>query len=320
MKHQGHWLIFLLLSCVAMPVSGQYVGIGEPTPNSKLDISNDETTGAALEVTHTSLTNTSEALDVNNGGAGSGATITTSNAANTQTALFVTHAGSASAVVATVTDNTIPGTISVGDFSYTGTDVADHVGVEGNSSPAVGWGIGVHGTGGYYGVFSAGDLGASGTKTFLIDHPLDPENKMLRHFSVESNEVLNLYRGIAVFDDSGRAVIQLPDYFEAVNVNFSYQLTPIGSPQQPWIVTEITNNQFEVAGAPGTKVSWTVMANRHDPYMQQHPEKTTDEVVKDGLRQGRYIQPVLYGQPQSASMFGATPARPSGVVTPTAKP
>jgi hypothetical protein len=37
------------------------------------------------------------------------------------------------------------------------------------------------------GVFAFGDVGATGGKPFIIDHPLDPENKMLRHFALESN-------------------------------------------------------------------------------------------------------------------------------------
>ena len=33
-----------------------------------------------------------------------------------------------------------------------------------------------------------GDVGASGTKPFVIDHPVDPENKILKHFAIESND------------------------------------------------------------------------------------------------------------------------------------
>ena len=74
-----------------------------------------------------------------------------------------------------------------------------------------------------------GDFTASGVKAFTIDHPLDPENKMLRHFAVESNEVLNSYSGNATTDASGKVVVKLPDYFEAINKDFRYQLTVIGS-------------------------------------------------------------------------------------------
>lgn len=52
-----------------------------------------------------------------------------------------------------------------------------------------------------------GNFTASGVKAFTIDHPLDPENKMLRHFAVESNEVLNSYSGNATTDASGKVVV-----------------------------------------------------------------------------------------------------------------
>ena len=227
---------------------------------------------------------------------------------NTEPAIFSVHNGQGSVIVGQNQNNAITGLINVADFSYTGTDIADHVGVNGQSTPAAGWGIGVVGTGNFYGVFSQGNFGATGTKTFLIDHPSDPENKMLRHFSVESNEVLNMYRGMVELDANGEAVVQLPDYFQDINVNFSYQLTPVGSPQQPYVMTEIQGNTFQVGGAPNSKVSWVVYADRNDLYLQQNPQMTTDVVDKTGERAGKYIQPELYGQPASNAMFkGCTP-------------
>ena len=62
-------------------------------------------------------------------------------------------------------------------------------------------------------------------------------------------------------------------------------------------------NSFVVAGTPNTKVSWTVYADRNDPYMQQNPERGIDVVKKEGSRQGKYFSPELYGKPESAGMF-----------------
>lgn len=319
MKIRVSSLIILFL--IPLYTSAQFVGIGEAAPDSKLDIVNASATGAALELNQTSAVNTSEALDVNNGGDGHGASIETSSTTNTESALIVTHAGEASVVEASLSTNTAAGSVSIGSFAYTGIQTIDHVGVNATVNPSFGWGIGVRGTGGYYGVqgtggqygvigsgssygvFSVGSLGASGVKTFLIDHPQDPTNKKLRHFSVESNEVLNLYRGIIVLDNEGKGVVVLPDYFESLNTDFSYQLTAIGSSQQPWVITEINDNQFTVGGFPGSKVSWTVMANRNDPYMQQNPNLRAVEIEKVGAEQGRYIQPDVYNQPGSASIF-----------------
>lgn len=152
--------------------------------------------------------------------------------------------------------------------------------------------------GGAFAVYSNGDFAATGTKAFQIDHPEDPTNKYLRHFCIESNEVLNLYRGTVVFDINGEAEVLLPDYFELINRNFSYQLTPIGAAMNLFVKEEITNNRFVIAGGePGKKVSWTVQAERNDPYLQQYPEKRENVVIKDGRNKGKYLMPNLYGQP-----------------------
>ena len=250
-----------------------------------------------------------------NGTAGRGMEVNITNAANPEANFFGINNGQGSVIVGQNQNNALAGTISVADFSYTGTDVDDHVGVEGFSQPTAGFGIGVLGRGGWYGVASVGDFTATGVKAFTIDHPEDPENKMLKHFAIESNEVLNMYRGVVKLDANGQAIIELPDYFEAININPSYQLTAIGTPHQPYIMQEIQGNQFVVAGTPNTKVSWTVYADRNDPYMQQNPEKANDVVNKTGERQGKYLNPELYGAPASAGMFynenteaGATPA------------
>lgn len=149
-----------------------------------------------------------------------------------------------------------------------------------------------------FSVYANGDFGAAGTKAFSIDHPQDPENKYLRHYSIESNEVLNMYRGTIAFDANGEAVVTLPDYFESVNANYSYQLTPIGGFAPLYIKEKIEDGQFVIAGgSAGMEVSWSVYAERNDPYMQQHPEKRAVEVDKETWNQGKYLQPDLYGQP-----------------------
>jgi len=229
--------------------------------------------------------------------------IENSNTSNTYGVAQFVNKGSGGVIYARSTNNAITGVISVGDFSYQGGDVDDHIGVEGSSRPAAGWGIGVLGTGNYYGVYSDGDFGASGTKTFIADHPLEPDTKLLRHFCIESNEVTNMYRGTIVLDSNGRAVVHLPDYFEKINTNVSYQLTAIGTPTQPYVAKEILDNQFTVAGAPNTKVSWTVYAERNDAYMQLHPKSKKAVIEKKGSRKGKYITPTFYGKSNKQKMF-----------------
>jgi hypothetical protein len=229
----------------------------------------------------------------------------TVNTANNDPAFIAGTLGGGSAIVAINQNNNITGILNVGYFGYQGTDVDNHIGVVGLSEPAPGWGVGVLGQGNFYGVLSNGDSGATGTKTFLIDHPEDPTNKMLKHFSIESNEVLNMYRGTAIFDTNGKAVVSLPDYYDSINSNPSYQLTPIGAAMPNlYIAVEISNGQFVIAGgAPNKKVSWQITAERNDPYMQQNPQKREVVVIKEGERKGKYLNPELYGQPKEEGMF-----------------
>ncbi len=179
----------------------------------------------------------------------------------------------------------------------------------------VDYGIGVRGYGGWYGVHAAkvgtnypwtygmfcdGDMTSSGAKAFTIDHPLDPANKALRHYSIESNEILNMYRGIIELDANGEAVVELPDYFDAVNIDPSYQLTAIGTATQPYVKSEIENNQFTVKGAVNTKVSWTVHAQRNDPtirYFNKDGKNYSTEVFEKPARmKGKYYTPEAFGK------------------------
>ena len=149
---------------------------------------------------------------------------------------------------------------------------------------------------GAYGVYSNGALGATGTKAFRIDHPKDPENKFLRHFSIESDEVLNLYRGTTIFDVNGEAIIELPDYFNNINRNVSYQLTPVGA-YMPLFIKEKANgnNQFVVGGGiSGKEVSWSVYAERNDLYLQKNPQQRMAELEKRPQEKGKYLIPELY--------------------------
>jgi hypothetical protein len=157
---------------------------------------------------------------------------------------------------------------------------------------------------------SGGNLNVSGaifagTKDFKIDHPLDPANKYLYHASVESSEMMNIYTGTTLMDLSGSASVSLPDWFEAVNGDFRYQLTAIGAPAPNLhIAREITNNQFVIAGGqPGMKVSWQVTGVRHDAYAKAHPLDVS--VDKPEEERGYYIHPELYGTTAEKSLASA---------------
>lgn len=134
-----------------------------------------------------------------------------------------------------------------------------------------------------------------GNKYFKIDHPLDPANKYLVHSCVESSEQKNVYDGVVILDTEGQAMVELPDYFEALNRDFRYQLTAIGAPgPNLYIAEEVENNSFVIAGGkPGSKVSWMITGIRNDASAQLRPMQT--EVDKPDDEQGTYLNPAAYG-------------------------
>jgi hypothetical protein len=102
-------------------------------------------------------------------------------------------------------------------------------------------------------------------KGFKIDHPLEPANKHLYHWCVESPDIMNIYNGNVMTDADGRASVLLPDYFEALNRDFRYQLTVIGKAALAMIEREIENNTFTIrTDKPNVKVSWLVTGMRQD--------------------------------------------------------
>ena len=114
---------------------------------------------------------------------------------------------------------------------------------------------------------------SKGAGTFVIDHPEDPANKLLYHSFVESPDTLNQYNGIATFDENGEATVQLPDYFEALNKDFTYQFFPMNTPMPELSIKQkVNDNTFMIAGGkPDGQVSWGVTGIRRDPYILANP-------------------------------------------------
>jgi len=153
-----------------------------------------------------------------------------------------------------------------------------------------------------------GDVNVSGTITkgaggFKIDHPLDPANKYLTHSFVESSDMMNIYNGTTLLDGNGEAWITLPDWFEALNHAFRYQLTAIGVPSPNlYVAEEVSANRFKIAGGqPGAKVSWQVTGIRHDAYADAH--RLAVEEDKPEEDRGYYLHPEIHGQPVEKSIF-----------------
>ncbi len=142
---------------------------------------------------------------------------------------------------------------------------------------------------------------SKGSGTFKIDHPLDPENKYLYHSFVESPDMMNMYNGVVVLDASGSGVVTMPEYFEALNRQFRYQLTCIGGYSPVYIASEINGNQFMISGGqPGLKVSWLVMGVRHDRFAEKN--RVQVEVDKAAEERGFYLHPEAFDEPASKAI------------------
>ena len=145
-----------------------------------------------------------------------------------------------------------------------------------------------------------GDVSVSGTLTkgggsFKIDHPLDPANKTLSHSFVESPDMMNIYNGNIITDEVGEATVTLPEYFEALNRDFRYQLTVIGQFAQAIVAEEVKHNRFRITtNIPGVKVSWQVTGIRRDVWAERH--RIPVEKEKPESERGFYLHPELFGQ------------------------
>jgi hypothetical protein len=147
--------------------------------------------------------------------------------------------------------------------------------------------------------YFAGNLNVTGNLTkgsgsFKIDHPLDPENKYLSHSFVESPDMMDVYNGNVTTDKRGRAIVTLPDYFQALNSDFRYQLTVIGQFAQAIVAREISSNRFTIkTNKPGVKVSWQVTGIRQDAYANVH--RVPVEEQKQVQERGKYLHPDVFG-------------------------
>lgn len=160
------------------------------------------------------------------------------------------------------------------------------------------YGTATGGTTNWAGYFS-GNVSVTGTLSkgggsFKIDHPLDPTNKNLYHSFVESPDMMNIYNGNVVTDASGYATVTMPDWFEALNKEFRYQLTVIGDFAQAIISQKIQNNQFIIrTDKPNIEVSWQITGIRHDKFAEKY--RIPVEENKTGKDIGKYLHPDAYG-------------------------
>ncbi len=141
---------------------------------------------------------------------------------------------------------------------------------------------------------------SAGIKAFLIDHPSDPKNKLLRHYCVESPEALVTYRGTAKLESSGKVEVQMPTYFKdlADENDVTVTLTPIG--QTPFLASYVWDSDravVEIYGDPNRDVSYQVSAERDDP-VKRLLEQPVEELKGPGATcgKGKYLLPEAYNR------------------------
>jgi hypothetical protein len=108
-----------------------------------------------------------------------------------------------------------------------------------------------------YGLYSIGDIGATGTKAFVTPHPLDP-SLVIRYVSLEGPEAGTYFRGKGRL--SGRsATIDVPEDFRLVTdeESLSIQLTPIGRTADLCVV-QLGLDQIFIQGSRDVEFFYTV--------------------------------------------------------------
>jgi hypothetical protein len=195
-----------------------------------------------------------------------------------------------------------PGGLFVGGTSQgDGSPGVEAIGGDGEGAAEGGYGL--YAAGGVNSQFVAlfdGDVQVAGNVSkaggsFKIDHPLDPENKYLFHSFVESPDMMNIYNGNVVTDGSGTAIVTMPDWFDALNRDFRYQLTVIGQQfAQAIVASEISNRSFTIkTDKPNIKVSWMVTGIRQDAWANAHRIPVEEEKAEKD--KGQYLHPELFG-------------------------
>jgi trimeric autotransporter adhesin len=172
--------------------------------------------------------------------------------------------------------------------------------------------------GGTYAAFFGGDIDVDGSVTepdglTKIDDPLDPANKYLYHSFVESQDMMNIYNGNVTTDAEGNATVQMPDWFEALNRDFRYQLTVIGQFAQAYVSGELADREFNIkTDKPNVKVSWQITGVRQDAWANAH--RIPVEVEKSAAERGNYLHPELFGASRDKKIPLRHPRKVTGMM------
>ena len=136
----------------------------------------------------------------------------------------------------------------------------------------------------------------------------------LYHSFVESPDMMNVYNGNVVTDKHGMATVVLPEYFEALNRDFRYQLTVVGQFAQAIVAKKVDHNRFVIrTSKPNVEVSWRVTGIRQDAYANAHRIEVEED--KPQQEQGHYLHPELFGALPEQAVGYQAPSTPTHAET-----
>jgi len=164
-----------------------------------------------------------------------------------------------------------------GEATGTGLNYGMYAEATGTGSNYAVYGEASNGSTNWAGYFD-GDVRITGTLDtslggFRIDNPLDPDGSYLRHAAVHSSERKTVYDGTVTLGAEGTARVGLPEWFESLNGDVRYQLTPIGAPAPNLhVASRVSGGSFSIAGGePGMEVCWMITGVRRDDAALSNP-------------------------------------------------
>lgn len=118
---------------------------------------------------------------------------------------------------------------------------------------------------------------SKGSGTFLIDHPLAPEDKNLRHAFTEAPENLNIYRGVVRLVN-GKATVNIDEYFGMMfgtfwALNTDIMVSALQNQEggtAVWPESKMTGGILNITCADtacNDEIAWMVTGRRKDPYV-----------------------------------------------------
>jgi len=102
--------------------------------------------------------------------------------------------------------------------------------------------------------------------------------------------------------------VTLPEWFEALNRDFRYQLTVIGRFAQAIVERKVENNSLTIrTNLANIEVSWQVTGIRKDAFANAH--RIPVEQDKPAAERGTYLHPDVFGQPAEKGVDWAHSAK-----------